>query len=497
MKTKPKQLLEIYMFGVIIFVVAIVVIDAIALLQYYTLTSLKQKYPKFYDTPTDEYMPLIFRHTNMSMGSKQMDTSGIQGSNDVTIENYDGKYNVSSNDIQFRQKSLKSVDTTADEKMTLAAKTFSEKISEGALNINEGKTHRIALYGVQHPVLRHRILSMKMSSCYTYNNCRFFYIEGLGMEKVEADAVIFDERNIPEILPAHSNKNQVFIYTELEPPLFNHKTNLDRRRFFNYFNYTMTYRLDSTIPFPYGSVVLTSVEVDAVRKLFETKGYFESANRAVAQLTDNQDNVRKNYRHIFQQKHKQVVWFVGRCTTASKREQYVKEMRKYIDIDVVGACNSENLNICQNESKLECEYRISPIYKFYIAFEISFCNDYITEKTFRWFSRDIVLVVRGARNYDKFLPKGTYIDAEQFRSPMELALYLTELGSDEMRYTEILRRKGNYKVIDTKTHGQMSFCNLCYRLNNIAHYRNVIADMSNWRKGNTCENASDMLTSKE
>ncbi len=35
---------------------------------------------------------------------------------------------------------------------------------------------------------------------------------------------------------------------------------------------------------------------------------------------------------------KLVAWFVGNCKTQSKRELYVKELQKYIDVDVYGNC---------------------------------------------------------------------------------------------------------------------------------------------------------------
>ena len=35
-------------------------------------------------------------------------------------------------------------------------------------------------------------------------------------------------------------------------------------------------------------------------------------------------------------KPKHVAWLVSHCTTSSKREEYVAEMRKYIDVDIYG-----------------------------------------------------------------------------------------------------------------------------------------------------------------
>jgi hypothetical protein len=37
-------------------------------------------------------------------------------------------------------------------------------------------------------------------------------------------------------------------------------------------------------------------------------------------------------------KTKDVVWIVSNCNTPSKREKYVKEMQKIINVDIFGRC---------------------------------------------------------------------------------------------------------------------------------------------------------------
>ena len=38
-------------------------------------------------------------------------------------------------------------------------------------------------------------------------------------------------------------------------------------------------------------------------------------------------------------------------------------------------------------------------YKFFLAFENSFCTDYISEKFFRYLSADLVVVARASNDY--------------------------------------------------------------------------------------------------
>ena len=52
--------------------------------------------------------------------------------------------------------------------------------------------------------------------------------------------------------------------------------------------------------------------------------------------------------------------------------RYYKELSKYIPVDIYGKCG----NMCGSG----CEAMVSRDYKFYLAFENSFCDGYATEK---------------------------------------------------------------------------------------------------------------------
>ena len=108
------------------------------------------------------------------------------------------------------------------------------------------------------------------------------------------------------------------------------------------------------------------------------------------------------------------------------REKYVKELRKYIPVDIFGACGS-----------LKCEENCTSIikeYKFYLAFENSICDDYVTEKFFRTLTLGIVPVVMGGANYTKMAPPKSYIHVNDFETPKHLADYLLFLDKKEDDY---------------------------------------------------------------
>ena len=111
----------------------------------------------------------------------------------------------------------------------------------------------------------------------------------------------------------------------------------------------------------------------------------------------------------------------------------------------------------------------------------------MTEKVFEWYKKDIVLVVRSHRTNSRYLPRGTYVDANDFSSPRDLANYLIKLGKNETEYVDILKRKDQFKVLDQeKVLFHVSLCNLCRKLNSVDKYRSTIADIYLWWEKDQC-----------
>ena len=67
------------------------------------------------------------------------------------------------------------------------------------------------------------------------------------------------------------------------------------------------------------------------------------------------------------------------CTLSRNgRLQYAEELAQYIGVDIYGACGSLR---CPR-SRPSCWEMLDNKYKFYLAFENSNCQHYITEKFF-------------------------------------------------------------------------------------------------------------------
>ncbi len=76
----------------------------------------------------------------------------------------------------------------------------------------------------------------------------------------------------------------------------------------------------------------------------------------------------------------------------------------------------------------DCIQIVSKKYKFYLAFENSFCKDYATEKFFKVLPYDIIPVVYGYGSYSTYVPKSGYINGLDFPSVKHLAEYLIFFG---------------------------------------------------------------------
>lgn len=120
-------------------------------------------------------------------------------------------------------------------------------------------------------------------------------------------------------------------------------------------NWTATYRRDSDIVAPYERWV-----------------YY---NPKWKQRATPEKNYAAN-------KTKTVAWFVSNCAARNNRLQYANELKKYIPVDIYGACGSKKCPRFPVDSKEMCFHMLDKDYKFYLAFENSNCRDYITEKLF-------------------------------------------------------------------------------------------------------------------
>ena len=73
-------------------------------------------------------------------------------------------------------------------------------------------------------------------------------------------------------------------------------------------------------------------------------------------------------------------------------------------------------------------------YHFCLAFENSIAPDYVTEKIFQPLLAGTIPIYRGAPNFQQFVPEGSFINADAYNGPNDLADYLHHLLESPKEY---------------------------------------------------------------
>ncbi|XP_053212461.1 4-galactosyl-N-acetylglucosaminide 3-alpha-L-fucosyltransferase FUT6-like [Panonychus citri] len=246
----------------------------------------------------------------------------------------------------------------------------------------------------------------------------------------QAKAVIFYWRrtNLTD-LPKYKFQGQTWILHHLESPVNTHRLS-ELTAFSNYIDCWSSYRVDSDFPTPYGFILPKDES-------------FESDKINVT----------------FSQKSRNVAWMVSRCRAESGRDEYVKELARYIDVDIYGECGPFK---CPRSEGSHCYEYFEKKYRYYLSFENSICTDYYTEKIINLLNYTIIPIVLGGANYSSVLPNHSYIDALSFKSPRDLAMLLRSLSNDEKRYNSYFEWKSRFTV-KANDYRTLS-CQICSKL---------------------------------
>ncbi|XP_050052502.2 alpha-(1,3)-fucosyltransferase C-like [Dermacentor andersoni] len=269
-----------------------------------------------------------------------------------------------------------------------------------------------------------------------------------------SDAVIFHVRDLKMAdLPPKRFSWQKWVFFLMESPP--HTGFRDFHLTHGMFNWTMTYRRDSDVYVPYGRVI--------PRDSFNT-------------------NTKRDLKAIWKSKKKTAVWMVSNCHTPGGREHFVAELKKYMDVDLYGACGD---HACPKSRGDSCYVDFERTYFYALAFENSICVDYVSKKMFNVLKHNIIPVVFGGANYSHIAPKHSYIDSLSFESPKYLAEYLIKLSKNYTEYSAHFAWKERHEVV----RWDKGFCDLCIKLQNRAelHQHSSYGHIEEWWFGrNLC-----------
>ncbi|XP_053383384.1 alpha-(1,3)-fucosyltransferase fut-5-like [Mercenaria mercenaria] len=307
--------------------------------------------------------------------------------------------------------------------------------------------------------LKNWFADFNMDQC-EYKNCRVSFNL---RDFQRSDAVVYSLVDTgmgykPPVPPNMRNPDQAWIFFTLESPVH---VKMAKREFMNphwqnVFNWSWTYRTDADIFHPYGNLVTKEIVP------------------------------KRNYSEIFRRKTKMAAWAVSHCITYSRREKYENLLNKYAKVDIYGSCG---LASPPNLKKF-----INNNYKFYLGFENSLCNEYMTEKFFNYYKMDLITIVRGKGDYNKYLPEGSFINTADFPSVKALAKFMHKLGSNKEEYIKYLKVKDRYKVYERDFMYRDAACSVCEKLNNLEKNRKTYKNVSNWL--GSCYAVNDVKESK-
>uniref|UniRef100_A0A3B5KK60 Fucosyltransferase n=1 Tax=Xiphophorus couchianus TaxID=32473 RepID=A0A3B5KK60_9TELE len=208
----------------------------------------------------------------------------------------------------------------------------------------------------------------------------------------------------------------------------------------NLFNLTLSYRRDSDIKMPYGFLVTANTVEDFVPP----------------------------------SKDKLVCWIVSNWSPNHVRAKYYNEFKNHINIQTFGrAFNKHIADKDYNPIVSSC--------KFYLAFENSVHEDYITEKLYNPLSLGTVPVVLGPtrENYEIFVPRDAFIHVDDFKTPKELlADYLLLLDKNEELYLGYFKWRRHFKVNIVKFWAELT-CKACDYLRHKNEYK-AFNNLNKW-----------------
>lgn len=226
-----------------------------------------------------------------------------------------------------------------------------------------------------------------------YQNCFITNNRILFDDVRKFDVVMFNVMNLGlnvQALPSKRSVHQRYVFVALYPAGYYQISG----GFNGFFNLTWTYKLSSDVRFTHVTVR-------------NNHGKFIGPKMDMHWIDVN--TMKQTSRYVtykLRNKKTAAMWIVSNCFAKSNRHSFVKalqrELAKYNHkLDIFGKCGNMN---CPNDDRLdECFALIESDYYFYLAFENSLSEDYVTEKVCHALEHFAVPVVFGGANYTRYL----------------------------------------------------------------------------------------------
>ncbi|CAH0397101.1 unnamed protein product [Chilo suppressalis] len=281
----------------------------------------------------------------------------------------------------------------------------------------------------------------------TFRNCYLTNDKGLITDVTFFDAILFDVENRWDPHPIERSQYQRFVFVGAESAA---NFPICAKIYNDYYNLTWTYKLDSDISNAYlnildknGTIVGPKVDMTWIKPMAATP---DEVTVKIAKKT------------------KAAAWFVSNCNAKNDRRVIANHIREALmayglDIDIYGWCGKM---VCPKNQFSECLQLLQEDYYFYLSFENSDAEDYVTEKLLHAVMNYAVPIVYGGANYSRFLPPGSYINAKE-QDAISIAFAINEAMKNPKVYEKYFRWHNYYSY--AKAGEKAEVCKLCEVLN--------------------------------
>lgn len=290
----------------------------------------------------------------------------------------------------------------------------------------------------------------------------------------------FNQKDIPD--QGKRRDNQLYIFKTLESPINNpnlndnqgqkHEPSINNK----FFNATMTYSSQSDVHIPYGKIVKMAKHPTG-KKLDEYIDIFG----------------KENARHVIPKNFSSVI-LISNCGSQNQREKTLYDLAKVVPLDCFGDCcepspfgGYDHWSAAKSDFWIEQHRLMGQTYQFYLAFENSNCNDYVSERFFNVLHADMIPVVMNGANMSLIAPKHSFIDVKDFQTIRELGKYLEKVSSDPSLYASYFWWRKHYEVHTFMGKNWVKyFCDAC-RYVHTAKGPRIVEDLKkDWGEGGQC-----------
>lgn len=248
----------------------------------------------------------------------------------------------------------------------------------------------------------------------------------------DADAVVIDAKD--KAVPASRTSQQrwILFLKSLNEAKSANLTNIA-------FNWTWSYRRDSDIK--------------------KQPQYFQYVReQGDSKSVEGQRLMNSRLFEAWRHKKRMVMLLQDDCTI---NNSFVHAIKQKIDVDTFGKCGRP---LCPNSSEQldQCLKKLTKNYMFAISIESDECTSLLTDTFMKLLDTFIVPIALPSSNMSLQSPPNSVIKVQHFKTPLGLADYLNDVGTDFNKYKMYLDWKRKYRLINERN----DLCKLCHLLHN-------------------------------